>query len=156
MSFTANTAESNSHRRVEALIESLPLIQHFRGCTFVIKYGGSAMEDEHLIDHTLRDVVLLEAVGIRPVIVHGGGKLITNRMRDAGLKARFVNGLRVTDAASMQIVEAALDDVTNPLIVKKLCEFGGKATGVSGKTVVRARRLLPQADRANGAADKNL
>ncbi len=140
-------------RRVAALVETLPFIQGFRGHTFVIKYGGSAMEDEHLIDHTLRDIVLLEAVGIRPVLVHGGGKLITNRMRDAGLKARFVNGLRVTDAASMQIVEEALDGATNPLIVRKLVEFGGRAAGLSGKSVVRSRRLAPQPDGAVAAPD---
>ncbi len=148
MTPSTHAGEPSTSRRVEALIESLPFIQNFRGHTFVIKYGGSAMEDEHLIDHTLRDVVLLEAVGIRPVMVHGGGKLITNRMRDAGLKAQFVNGLRVTDAASMRIVEEALDGETNPLIVKKLREFGGRAEGVSGKRVVRARRLPPQPQHA--------
>ena len=102
------------------------------------------MEDEHLVERTLRDVVFLEAVGIRPVLVHGGGKLITDRMRAAGLKAQFVNGLRVTDAASIRMVEDALDGETNPMIVAKLREFGGRAEGLSGKTVVRAHRLGPQ------------
>lgn len=148
MTLSTTVAEPSTNRRIESLIDSLPFIQSFRGHTFVIKYGGSAMEDEHLIDHTLRDVVLLEAVGIRPVLVHGGGKLITTRMRDAGLKAQFVNGLRVTDAASMRIVEEALDGETNPLIVRKLREFGGRAEGVSGKRVVRARRLPPQPQQA--------
>ena len=67
-------------------------IQQFRGQTFVIKYGGSAMEDEYLVERTMRDIVFLEAVGIRPVVVHGGGKAITSRMREAGIKAQFVNG----------------------------------------------------------------
>src|SRR3954451_25330125 len=84
-------------QRAEALIEALPFIQKFRGQLFVIKYGGSAMEDEQVIERFLRDVVFLEAVGINPVLIHGGGKAITNRMREAGLKAKFVNGLRVTD-----------------------------------------------------------
>ena len=75
------------------------------------------MEDEHLVERTLRDIVFLEAVGINPVVVHGGGKAITSRMREAGFKAQFVNGLRVTDAASMSIVEATLENVINPMIV---------------------------------------
>src|SRR5471032_479937 len=91
--------------RAEALIEALPYIQKFRGQTFVIKYGGSAMEDEHVIERLLRDIVFLEAVGINPILVHGGGKAITDRMREAGLRAKFVNGLRVTDQDAITIVE---------------------------------------------------
>ena len=132
-------------QKAETLVEALPFIQQFRGQTFVIKYGGSAMEDEHLVERTLRDVVFLEAVGINPVIVHGGGKAITSRMREAGLKARFVNGLRVTDAASMQIVETTLDTVINPMIVGTIKSFGGRAGGVSGRGVFQARKLSPQA-----------
>lgn len=132
--------------RIEALVDALPFIQEHRGALFVIKYGGSAMEDEHLVERTLRDVVFLEAVGVKPVLVHGGGQFITDRMRAAGLKTRFVNGLRVTDGESIRLVEEALDGVTNPMIVKKLREFGGRAEGLSGKTVARARRLGPQTE----------
>ncbi len=139
--------------RAEILLDALPFIQRFRGQTFVIKYGGSAMEDEHLVERTLRDVVFLEAVGIRPVIVHGGGKAITDRMRKAGIKAKFVNGLRVTDAASMAIVADTLEKVINPMIVTKLGEFGGKAVGVSGRATVRARRAAPVAGKKGAAAD---
>src|SRR6478609_8945783 len=103
--------------RSESLIEALPYIQRFRGQTFVIKYGGAAMEDDQIVERFLRDVVFLEAVGINPVLVHGGGKAITARMREAGLKARFVNGLRVTDEQSIQIVEDVLDNDINPSIV---------------------------------------
>ncbi len=131
--------------KAEILIEALPFIQQFRGQTFVIKYGGSAMEDEHLVERTLRDVVFLETVGISPVIVHGGGKAITSRMREAGLKARFVNGLRVTDAASMSIVENTLDTVINPMIVKTIESFSGRAVGLTGRKVFRAQKLSPQA-----------
>ena len=138
--------------RAEALLDALPFIQRFRGQTFVIKYGGSAMEDEHLVERTLCDVVFLEAVGIRPVIVHGGGKAITDRMREAGIKAHFVNGLRVTDAASMQIVADTLENVINPMIVSKLGEFGGKAVGVSGRETVRARKAPPQPGGKKGQA----
>lgn len=130
--------------RAETLVEALPFIQKHRGQTFVIKYGGSAMEDEHLVERTLRDVIFLEAVGIRPVLVHGGGKAITTRMREAKIKAQFVNGLRVTDAASMTIVENTLDTVINPMIVQQLEAFRGPAAGLSGKEVFRARRLSPQ------------
>ena len=142
--------------RVEALIEALPFIQQFRGQTFVIKYGGSAMEDEHLVERTLRDVVFLEAVGINPVIVHGGGKAITTRMREAGLKAKFVNGLRVTDGPSMQIVEATLDKVINPMISEKINEFGGRAVSISGRSVLLARKLAPQASARGPAVDLGL
>ncbi len=130
--------------RSESLIEALPYIQEFRGQTFVIKYGGAAMEDEQIVEKFLRDVVFLEAVGINPVLVHGGGKAITARMREAGLKAQFVNGLRVTDETAIRIVESTLDGEINPSIVKTISDFGGQAAGFSGKTVFQARRLLPQ------------
>jgi acetylglutamate kinase len=130
--------------RSECLIEALPFIQEFRGQIFVIKYGGSAMEDDHLVQRTLRDVVFLEAIGIKPVLVHGGGKAITSRMREAGLKAQFVEGLRVTDAASMAIVENTLDRVINPAIVETIGRFGGHALGLSGRSVIQAKKLALQ------------
>ena len=132
--------------RVEALIEALPFIQRFRGQLFVIKYGGSAMEDDQIVERFLRDVVFLEAVGINPVLIHGGGKAITQRMRDAGLKPRFVNGLRVTDEQSIRIVEEVLDTQINPGIVQKLAAFGGKAIGIAGKRVMIAKKLPPQTE----------
>ncbi len=139
MSHDAETSRS------EILIEALPFLQEYRGQVFVIKYGGSAMEDDHLVQRTLRDVVFMEAVGIKPVLVHGGGKAISSRMREAGLKTQFVEGLRVTDAASMAIVEHTLDAVINPAIVETIGRFGGKALGVSGRTVIKAKKLAPQA-----------
>jgi acetylglutamate kinase len=132
--------------RAEALIEALPFIQKFRGQLFVIKYGGSAMEDDNVVERFLRDVVFLEAVGINPVLIHGGGKSITARMRELGIKAKFVNGLRVTDAQSIGIVEDELDNVINPGIVKMLNEFGGKAVGVPGKTFLRGKKLPHQTE----------
>src|SRR6187399_181806 len=127
--------------RAEALIEALPYIQKFRGQLFVIKYGGSAMEDENIVERFLRDVVFLEAVGINPVLIHGGGKTITNRMREAGLKAKFVNGLRVTDEQSIRIVEEVLDTIINPGIVRQLNALGGKAIGIPGKRVLVGKKL---------------
>lgn len=134
-------ASSQSKIRTESLIEALPYIQQFRGKTFVIKYGGSAMEDEQQVDRLLRDIVFLEAVGVNPVVVHGGGKVITARMRAAGLKATFVNGLRVTDDTTINIVHEALDNEINPGIVERIQKFGGKAVGLSGKNVFVAKQL---------------
>ncbi len=132
--------------RAEALIEALPFIQKFRGQLFVIKYGGSAMEDDQVIERFLRDVVFLEAVCINPVLIHGGGKAITNRMREAGLKAKFVNGLRVTDGQSIRIVEEVLDTMINPGIVQQLNALGGKAIGIPGKRVLVGKKLPPQTE----------
>ncbi len=135
--------------RVEALMDALPFIQKFRGQTFVIKYGGSAMEDDHLIERLLRDVVFLESVGINPVLIHGGGKAITQRMREAGQTPRFVNGLRVTDEHAIAIVEEVLDQVIRPRIVATINEFGGSAEGFSGRDVFVAKKVAPQADGKN-------
>jgi len=138
---------SSSHTadaRAESLIEALPYIQKFRGQVFVIKYGGAAMEDDQIVERFLRDVVFLEAVGINPVLVHGGGKAITARMRDAGQKAVFVNGLRATDAQAITIVEETLDREINPSIVENIIKYGGKARGFSGRNVFEASRLGPQ------------
>ncbi len=129
--------------RVRVLSEALPYIQRFRGDTFIIKFGGSAMDDPRLVESLLRDVVLLEAVGINPILVHGGGKPISAAMQAAGLKPRFVNGLRVTDEASMAIVQKVLDEQINPEIVRTLREFDGRAVGLSGQSVFRASPSPP-------------
>lgn len=139
--------------RAASLVEALPYIQKFRGQTFVIKYGGSAMEDEQQVERLLRDVVFLEAVGINPVIVHGGGKAISARMREAGLSPQFVNGLRVTDEESVRIVEATLDGEINPEIVSTIHEHGGRALGLSGKLVFVSRRLPLQRQEDGTEAD---
>ena len=139
--------------RAEALIEALPFIQKFRGALFVIKYGGSAMEDETVVERFLRDVVFLEAVGINPVLIHGGGKAITQKMRDAGLKPRFVNGLRVTDEQSIRIVEDVLDNDINPTIVTLLKGYGGQAVGIHGKDVLVGKKLPPQTEGKGTAVD---
>jgi len=138
-------AKMTPEARSETLIEALPYIQQYRGHTFVIKYGGSAMEDEQVVDKFLRDVVFLEAVGINPVLVHGGGKAITAKMKAAGLVAHFIDGLRATNDAAIHIVEEALDREINPTIVQKVRDFGGRAQGFSGKDVFMARKLERQA-----------
>jgi acetylglutamate kinase len=139
--------------RAETLIEALPYIQRFRGQTFVIKYGGSAMEDEHAVERLLRDVVFLEAVGINPVLVHGGGKAITHRLREAGISSKFINGLRITDAASIRVVEEILDHKVNPWLVQKIQGFGGKAEGLTGRRVFRSAKTAPQPDGKNPPMD---
>ena len=139
--------------RAATLIEALPYIQKFRGQTFVIKYGGSAMESDDAVERLLRDVVFLEAVGINPVLVHGGGKAISAKMREAGLTARFVNGLRVTDEASVRIVEEVLDREVNPRLVKTIGEFGGQAQGFSGRDILRAEKLPPVDNGKGGSED---
>jgi len=139
--------------RTESLIEALPFIQKYRGQLFVIKYGGSAMEDDHTVERLLRDVVFLEAVGINPVLIHGGGKAITSRMREAGIKARFVNGLRVTCEQSIRIVEEVLTGTINPKIVETIKAFGGSATGIPGNEVFQVKKLAPQRDEKGEEVD---
>jgi acetylglutamate kinase len=121
--------------KAAVLLEALPYMQAYRGCTFLIKVGGSAMEDPAVVDTFLKDVVFLEAVGINPVIVHGGGKAISKAMQDSGLEARFINGMRVTDEETIKIVEQTLARIINPDIVNKLNSFGGKAVGIPGTEV---------------------
>ena len=127
--------------KTESLIDALPFIQKFRGHTFVIKYGGSAMEDDHLVERLLRDVVFLEAVGINPVVIHGGGKAISQRMREIGKTPRFISGLRVTDSEAIAVVEEVLDQVILPRIVATVKSFNGEAEGFSGRDVFVAKKL---------------
>jgi acetylglutamate kinase len=132
---------SDPLHKADALIEALPYIQNFRGQTFLIKVGGSAMEEQSLVDSLLRDIVFLEAVGINPVLVHGGGKAINKAMKDAGLEAKFIGGLRVTDAATIGIVEETLARAINPDLVQRIKASGGKAIGLAGTTVFHAKRM---------------
>lgn len=129
--------------KADALLEALPYFQQFRGRTVVVKYGGAAMENPDLVESVLRDVVFLEAVGINPVVVHGGGKAITAAMRQENLTAKFVGGLRVTDAASIGIIDRVLSEVISPSLAAKIREFGGKAEVLSGKDVLVAEKSAP-------------
>jgi acetylglutamate kinase len=135
--------------KADALLEALPYFQQFRGRTVVVKYGGAAMENPELVESVLRDVVFLEAVGINPVVVHGGGKAITAAMRQENLAARFVDGLRVTDAASIKIIDRVLNEVIGPSLTAKIRELGGMAQVLSGKDVLTAVKGMPRVD-ANG------
>ena len=139
--------------KAEALLEALPYFQQFRGRTVVVKYGGAAMENPDLVESVLRDVVFLEAVGINPVVVHGGGKAITAAMKQANLTARFVDGLRVTDAASVAIIDRVLTQEIGPSLVEKITALGGRAQAVSGKEVLVAEKVSPHADEGGAKVD---
>ncbi len=127
--------------KAAVLIEALPWIQRFRGTTTVIKLGGSAMESQESLQGVLTDAVFMHCVGLRPVIVHGGGKAISAEMRKRGLEARFVAGMRVTDEDAIRAVEDVLDGRVNGELVRRLAAAGSEAVGVSGRRVLRARRL---------------
>jgi acetylglutamate kinase len=130
--------------KAETLLEALPYIQKFSGATFVVKYGGSFMDspDDNVRDSVARDVVFLEAVEINPVVVHGGGKAITRAMEKAGLKADFIQGQRVTDAATVKIVDDVLSREINPEIVARIKSFGGRAKGFAGTEVFTCCKLF--------------
>ena len=131
-------------QRAEVLIEALPYIRAFQGKTLVIKYGGAAMEQADLKEQFAKDVLLLRLVGIRPVIVHGGGPQIGALMKRLGKEPRFVGGMRVTDEETVQIVEMVLVGKINKEIVGLINVHGGRAVGLSGKdaSLLRARKRL--------------
>jgi acetylglutamate kinase len=119
--------------RVRVLSEALPYIQQFAGRTVVVKYGGAAMKDSKLKDTVIRDIVFLSCVGLRPIVVHGGGPEINSWLDKLGIEAQFKNGLRVTDAATMDVVEMVLVGRVNKEIVSLIHQAGGKAVGLCGK-----------------------
>jgi len=130
--------------KANILIEALPYIKRFYGKTFVIKYGGAAMVDKRLKDAFAEDVVLLSYIGIKPVIVHGGGPEINRIMEKMGKEPRFIHGQRFTDEETMDIVEMVLGGLINKQIVSLINSHGGKAIGLSGKdgNLIRARRKV--------------
>ena len=139
------------NRTAEVLIEALPYIRHFYDRRIVIKYGGAAMEDETLIHSVMQDIVLMKYVGIRPIIVHGGGPRITTWMDKVGKVPEFVQGLRVTDAETVEIAEMVLG-LINKEIVARINQHGGKAIGLSGKdaNLILAEKQETQITDENG------
>ena len=133
-------------RKAEILIEALPYIQTFAGKTIVIKYGGAAMENDSLKHSVMQDVVLMKYIGMNPVVVHGGGNQISDWMRRVGKEAEFVQGLRVTDAETVEIAEMVLAGVINKEIVSLINLHGGKAVGLCGKdaNLIRVQKYCPQ------------
>ncbi len=129
--------------KAETLVEALPYLQRYAGQTFVVKYGGHAMGDPDLAHDFAEDVVLLKAVGINPVVVHGGGPQIGAMLGKLGVESRFVDGLRVTDKATAEVAEMVLSGAINKEIVRWIAGAGGKAIGISGKDggLVTARKV---------------
>ena len=127
-------------QKASVLIEALPHIQRFRGETVIVKFGGSSMDNPDVVRDILEDVAFMSCVGMRPVIVHGGGKAINASMKKKGLQATFVKGLRVTDPATMEIVEQVLNREVNPELVAILNEFGCKARGIHGEDIIAVRK----------------
>jgi len=152
MNLTAEAAANVAH----VLTEALPYIQRFGGKTIVIKYGGNAMVDEALKAGFARDVVLMKLVGINPVVVHGGGPQIGDLLKRLGKQTEFVQGMRVTDAETMDVVEMVLGGLVNKEIVNLINRHGGSAVGLTGKDgdLIRARKLnLTQASSATQAPE---
>jgi acetylglutamate kinase len=139
MSLTTDSAKNVAH----VLAEALPYIRRFRGKTVVIKYGGNAMVDETLKSGFARDIVLMKLVGINPVVVHGGGPQIGLLLEKLGKESRFVDGMRVTDSETMDVVEMVLGGLVNKEIVNLITYHGGRAVGLTGKDgdLIRARKL---------------
>src|SRR5215510_827065 len=140
MALTGTTAAD----RAKILAEALPYIRRFHGRTIVIKYGGNAMTEEKLKKSFAHDVVLLKLVGMNPVVVHGGGPQIDELLKQLGKKGEFVQGMRVTDAETMDVVEMVLGGQVNKEIVNLINQHGGRAVGLTGTDggLIRARRMM--------------
>jgi len=141
--------------KIKTLFEALPYIKRFHGKTIVIKYGGSAMVDSDLKESFTRDVVLMKYVGFNPVIVHGGGPQISMELERLGIESRFVEGIRVTDEDTMNVVERVLVDEVNKEIVTLIRDFGGKAAGIGGKEsgLIKAREMKIRGERFGRAGE---
>ena len=139
-------------RMAETISKALPYMRRHNDATFVVKYGGHAMTDPKLGDLVARDVVLMKQVGMNPIVVHGGGPQINKMLERVGLKSTFVNGLRVTDAATMEIVEMVLAGSINKAIVADINECGGIAVGICGKdgNLILARKVTQMRDPKTG------
>ncbi|MBP8043201.1 MAG: acetylglutamate kinase, partial [Neisseria sp.] len=138
--------------KASILAEALPYIRRFSGSTIVIKYGGNAMTEPHLKEGFAKDVVLLKLVGINPVIVHGGGPQINDMLNKVGKEGTFVQGMRVTDGETMDIVEMVLGGHVNKDIVSLLNQNGGKAVGITGRDshFIKAKKLFINTPERNG------
>jgi acetylglutamate kinase len=142
--------------KATTLLEALPYIRRFSGKTVVIKYGGHAMADEALKKSFALDVILLKYIGINPVIVHGGGPQINETLKRYGIVSEFVKGMRVTDAATMSVVEMVLTGQVNKEVVSYINQHGGKAVGLSGKdaSLLLCRKMLQEMKREDGSIEK--
>src|SRR5512135_69878 len=150
------TDAADAAAKARILAEALPYIRRFHGKTIVVKFGGNAMIDPSLQAGFARDVVLLKLVGMDPVVVHGGGPQIERLLKQLGIKSEFVQGMRVTDAATMDVVEMVLGGAVNKDIVTLINQAGGKAVGLTGQdgAFIRARKLMmPSPERPSELLD---
>jgi len=143
-------------QKASVLIEALPHIQRFRGETVIVKFGGSSMDNPDVVRDILEDIAFMSCVGLRPVIVHGGGKAINARMKEKGLQATFVKGLRGTDPETLQIVEQVLNREVNPELVSILNGFGCKARGIHGEDIITVRKHVAEDPDTGTALDWGL
>ncbi|MBS0346991.1 MAG: acetylglutamate kinase [Proteobacteria bacterium] len=152
MTAAIDTSDLTPAQKAAIIAEALPYIRRFQDKTLVIKYGGNAMTDPHLKACFAHDVVLLKLVGFNPVVVHGGGPQIENMLSRVGKKGEFVQGMRVTDAETMEVVEMVLGGQVNKEIVNLINQAGGKAVGVTGKdsNFIRAKKLMMENKDAPG------
>ena len=143
-------------KREQVLTEALPYIQQFHGKTMVIKLGGHAMVDASILEKAIKDAVLLEFVGIRVVLVHGGGPEITEKMKAMGKEPKFVAGLRITDEETLEIAQMVLVGKINSNIVSLVAKSGGKAVGISGNdgSLIVARKMTPQKVHVEGKEEE--
>lgn len=143
MEKTASLSQLKLQDRARVLTEALPYLQRFAGKTIVVKYGGNAMESDELKNSFAQGVVMLKAVGINPVVVHGGGPQIGDMLKRLNIESSFVQGMRVTDASTMDVVQMVLGGLVNKEIVTLINNNGGRAVGITGKDgrFIRARRL---------------
>ncbi len=137
------TKTTTAHQIADVLIEALPYIQRFKGKTIVVKFGGNAMVDEALKHSFARDIVLMKLVGLNPIVVHGGGPQIGQLLERLGKTTGFVDGMRITDSETMDVVEMVLGGLVNKEIVNLINRHGGKAVGLTGKDgdFIRARKI---------------
>ncbi len=139
--------------KAAALTEALPFIQQFRGETVVVKFGGSIMESEDGYSRILQDIAFMECVGLRPVVVHGGGKAISRSMKEADIAPNFVHGLRVTDEKTISVVEKVLNGEVNPHLVEIIQQFHGKARGIHGEDIIKVDKMVGNDPETNEELD---
>ena len=149
---------STPQNTASILMEALPYIQKYAGKTIVIKYGGNAMTEPALQQSFARDIVLLKQVGINPVVVHGGGPQIGNLLKQIGKESHFVDGMRVTDAETMDVVQMVLGGLVNKQIVNMINQAGGRAIGLTGKdgNMIMAEKMLLERKAENGQLIENI
>jgi acetylglutamate kinase len=139
--------------KAAVLVEALPYIQKFRGEIIVIKFGGSVMENAELMKSTMKDIVLMECVGMKPVVVHGGGDAISARLTSLGIETKFINGLRFTCDRTIDVVDDVLHNEINPEIVNAITDAGGKGQQLSGKKFLKAKKMMTSCPKTGNQLD---